>query len=215
MKSQVSYEHIAQYYLSHNPSGAEKEIWIVLHGYGQLAEFFLRKFNSCFSEERLFVAPEATNYNYLNGFSGRVGANWMTRHERELAISNNQRLLNSLIDTICNEYEVLPKINVLGFSQGAATASRWCNQLKYPISKLVLWGGGFANDLQIEGLGDALKLSEVIVVLGDQDEFITTDSIQKQEELILSLEVKVNNITYSGGHDLHTPTLEMIVLKKN
>ncbi|MCH7397585.1 alpha/beta hydrolase [Belliella sp. DSM 107340] len=212
MKCQVKYEHIAQYYLSHKPSGEEKDIWMVFHGYGQLAEFFLRKFKSCFSKEKLFVAPEGTNYNYLQGFEGRVGANWMTKHERELAIANNERFLNSLIEVICEKYEVLPNINILGFSQGAATASRWCNQLRYPINKLVLWGGGFANDLQIVGLGDRLMKSEISIVLGDQDEFVSTDSIQKQEELILSLKVKVNKITYPGGHDLHTPTLEMIVL---
>lgn len=212
MKLQVEYDHIAQYYVSQKPLGTEQEIWIVFHGYGQLAEFFLRKFKAFFSDQRLFVAPEGTNYNYLQGFEGRVGANWMTKHEREMAIANNQRFLNSLFEIICKEYEVLPKINILGFSQGAATASRWCNQFKYPISKLVLWGGGFANDLQIKGLGDHLKHSEVSIVLGDQDEFINSDAIQKQEELILSLEVKVNKITYQGGHDLHQPTLEIVII---
>ena len=93
MKFEISYEHTAQYHLSQSCTGKEKDIWILFHGYGQLAEFFLKKFDSLFSQERLFISPEATNYGYLKGFQGRVGANWMTKHERELAIENNHQYL--------------------------------------------------------------------------------------------------------------------------
>ncbi|GAB2624636.1 alpha/beta hydrolase [Belliella aquatica] len=211
MKFEISYEHTAQYHLSHSLTGKEKEIWILFHGYGQLAEFFLRKFNSLFSEERLFVVPEATNYGYLQGFNGRVGANWMTKHERELAIHNNHQYLNRLLDSVLEEYEDLPKINVLGFSQGAATASRWIGQLSIPISKLVLWGGGFAADLHIDKMGDKFKETSVAIVLGDQDEFITSESIQKQDELISVLDIQVEKYDYPGGHDLHLPTLMKLI----
>ena len=211
MKFEISYEHTAQYHLSHSLTGKEKEIWILFHGYGQLAEFFLKKFKSLFSEERLFVVPEATNYGYLQGFNGRVGANWMTKHERELAIQNNHRYLNSLLGCLLEEYEELPKINVLGFSQGAATASRWIGQVSIPISRLVLWGGGFAHDLNIDNLGDKFKQTSVSVVLGNQDEFITSESIQKQDELISVLDIQVERYDYPGGHDLHLPTLEKLI----
>lgn len=207
MKYQIKYTHTAQYYFSHSLTGKEKEIWFLFHGYGQLAEFFLKKFKSLFSEERLFVVPEATNYGYLQGFNGRVGANWMTKHERELAIHNNHQYLNGLLDNISEEYDELPKVNVLGFSQGAATASRWLGQLSIPISKLVLWGGGFAADLNIDKMGDKLKETSVAIVLGDQDKFITSESIQKQEELISVLKIQVEKYSYPGGHELHLPTL--------
>lgn len=211
MKLQITYEHTAQYHLSHSLTGKEKEIWILFHGYGQLAEFFLRKFNSLFSEERIFVAPEATNYGYLQGFQGRVGANWMTKHERELAIENNHQYLNKLLDYILAEYDEIPKVNVLGFSQGAATASRWVGQVNARISKLVLWGGGFAHDLNIDKLGDKFKNTSVFIVLGEQDEFITKESIQKQDELISVLDIQVRKYEYPGGHDLHLPTLEKLI----
>lgn len=207
MKYQIKYTHTAQYYFSHSLTGKEKEIWFLFHGYGQLAEFFLKKFKSLFSEERLFVVPEATNYGYLQGFNGRVGANWMTKHERELAIHNNHQYLNGLLDNISEEYDELPKVNVLGFSQGAATASRWLGQVNIPISKLILWGGGFAHDLSIDMSGDKLKETSVAIVLGDQDEFITSESIQKQEELISVLNIQVDKYSYPGGHELHLPTL--------
>lgn len=211
MKSQISYEHTAQYHLSQAITGQEKEIWIIFHGYGQLAEFFLRKFNSFFCDRVLFVAAEATNYGYLQGFQGRVGANWMTKHERELAIRNNHQYLNKLLSFILDGYDELPKINVLGFSQGAATASRWIGQVTIPITKLILWGGGFAHDLNIDSLGVKFDKTAVFIVLGDQDDLITNESIQKQDELISVLNIRVKRISYPGGHDLHLPTLERLI----
>ena len=94
LKKSINFQYQAHYSVTHEPTFEEKEIWLVLHGYGQLAEFFIGKFQGFDSSERLFVAPEATNYGYLTGLAGRVGANWMTKHEREIAIENNHRYLD-------------------------------------------------------------------------------------------------------------------------
>jgi hypothetical protein len=105
MKYTFKYQHTAHYRTSHVVNRNEKEILIALHGYGQLSEYFLRKLHPIFREERLIVVPEATNYAYLEGFSGRVGANWMTRHERESAIDNNHHYLNGLLENILLKYK--------------------------------------------------------------------------------------------------------------
>lgn len=211
MKQSIRFEYESHYFLSHEPTFQEKEIWLVVHGYGQLAEFFIRKFKSFFSPERLFIAPEGTNYNYLEGFQGRVGANWMTKHERETAIANNHRLLDQLMHSFLEKYHEKPKINVFGFSQGAATATRWASQSKVKIDTLVLWSGGFALDLNIEAANNAFSNTDLILVLGDKDELITPESIQKQEELILSLNKEVIRFDFNGGHELETGVLDKII----
>lgn len=182
-----------------------------MHGYGQLAEFFLRKFNSFFSPEKLFIAPEGTNYNYLEGFQGRVGANWMTKHERETAIENNHRLLDQLIDSLLEKYAEKPKINVLGFSQGAATATRWASQWKGKVETFVLWAGGFALDLDIQEANLAFAETDLILVLGEKDDLITNESIIMQDDLILSLGKAVKRLTFDGGHELDARVLEKII----
>ncbi|SIS48810.1 alpha/beta hydrolase [Belliella pelovolcani] len=211
MKQQISYQATAFYHLSKQPNGEESELWVIFHGYGQLAEFFLRKFQDFFSEDRLFIAPEGTNYNYLQGFHGRVGANWMTKYERETAIENNHRYLNALLDSQLESFTTEPKLKILGFSQGAATASRWASQIGYPVDKLILWGGGFAHDLKWDGFEEKFQQTRLYVVLGNQDEFITPESIKKQEELIRVINIEVEKVTYSGGHDLHYPTLKKLI----
>ena len=210
MKYTFKYQHTAHFRTSHVVNRNEKEILIVLHGYGQLSEFFLRKLQPIFSEERLIVVPEATNYSYLEGFSGRVGANWMTSHERESAIENNHIYLNGLIENILIKYRHKPIIKVLGFSQGAATATRWVSQLPMAVDSLILWSGGFAHDLNFEKTGEKLKQTEVSIVMGDSDNLITPDSIQKQNEFLSLLPFKIKK-QFEGVHDINIQLLQKIL----
>ncbi len=215
LKKSINFQYQAHYSVTHEPTFEEKEIWLVLHGYGQLAEFFIRKFQGFDSSERLFVAPEATNYGYLTGLAGRVGANWMTKHEREIAIENNHRYLDLLIESLLTKYSEKPKINVLGFSQGAATATRWASRWPGQVNQLVLWAGGFAEDLILEDAREKFSKTRLTLVLGDQDEFITSESIEKQEGLIKSLGKEVKKLSFAGGHEIDIEMLSKILDSSN
>lgn len=210
MKKLVEFTCQAHYSVSHEPTFEEKEVWIVFHGYGQLAEFFIRKFLPYDSPNQLIIAPEGTNYSYLKGFHGRVGANWMTRHEREVAIENNHRFLDKLMENILSEFEEIPVIHVLGFSQGVATATRWVSRWSGKVKSLILWAGGFAQDLVLEDVKAVFSETNLIMVLGENDELITPESILKQEELINNLGKTFRKISFSGGHELNAEILEKI-----
>lgn len=211
MKKSINFSYEAHYSLSHEPLGTEQEIWLVLHGYGQLAEFFIRKFLPIASSKRLILAPEGTNYGYLEGYQGRVGANWMTRHEREVAIANTHRFLDQLIAEVLSRFSIPPKIHVLGFSQGAATATRWAGRWEKNIETLVLWAGGFAHDLVIDLAKEKFKHTQIILVTGDQDPMITVESIAKQRQMLASLQKEEVHLKFSGGHHLETGLLEKIL----
>ncbi|MBK7947090.1 MAG: hypothetical protein IPJ85_18060 [Flavobacteriales bacterium] len=60
---------------------AAPEIWIAIHGYGQLARYFLNNFKGL-EEGRCIVAPEGLSRFYLDAEHARVGATWMTREDR-------------------------------------------------------------------------------------------------------------------------------------
>ena len=211
MKKSIQFSNETSYFLSHEPTGKEQEVWIVLHGYGQLAEFFIRKFLPFASENRLFIAPEGTNHTYLKDFQGRVGANWMTSYQRETAIANNHRYLNGMMEEVLSAFEQEPHFHVLGFSQGAATATRWASQWKGTLDSLVLWGGGFAHDLALEVAKEKFAATEVILVHGLEDELVTEESKKRQEELLLELGKPLNLLTFSGGHELDPQTVERII----
>lgn len=211
MKKSIQFSYEAPYFQSHEPTGKEQAVWIVLHGYGQLAEFFIRKFLPHASENRLFVAPEGTNHSYLKDFQGRVGANWMTRYQRETAIANNHRYLNQMMEEVLSPFEQIPSIHLLGFSQGAATATRWASQWDGKLDSLVLWGGGFAHDLELEVAKEKFASTELLLVHGLEDEVVTEESKKLQEELLLELGKPLNLLTFSGGHEIDPKTVERII----
>jgi predicted esterase len=211
VKKSTQFTYETPYFLSHEPTGKEQEVWIVLHGYGQLAEFFIRKFIPHASENRLFIAPEGTNHNYLKDFQGRVGANWMTSYQRETAIANNHRYLNGMMEEVLSAFAQTPRVHLLGFSQGAATSTRWASQWKGTLDSLVLWGGGFAHDLALEVAKEKFAATAVILVHGLEDDLATEESKKRQEELLLELGKPLNLLTFSGGHELDSEMVERII----
>jgi len=80
-------------YLTLGPGDAA-DVWIVIHGYGQLAGRFLRRFEPIDDGTRHIVAPEALSRFYVgneagrHGQSSKVGATWMTREAREDEITD-------------------------------------------------------------------------------------------------------------------------------
>ena len=215
MKRSIVFPYKANFSLSHVPTGAELDLWVVFHGYGQLSEFFLRKFQPLDSTERLFLAPEGTNYGYLKEFQGRVGANWMTKYEREKAIENNHRYLDLLLEEVLSSFPKLPRIHVLGFSQGAATATRWAARWKNPVRTLVLWAGGFAHDLELNMAKNQFSDTRFIIVYGDQDEYLSEESQAKQKEMLQNLGKQAINLQFRGGHELPPEMIQKVVAFEN
>ena len=85
----ITTDYTARYYtLGEINEDPQQEVWVVLHGYGQLAQYFVRKFEPLLQDDVCVVAPEGLSLFYLRGTEGRVGATWMTSEFREHAISN-------------------------------------------------------------------------------------------------------------------------------
>ena len=123
----------ARYYTLGPTQGAPRELWIVCHGYGQLAGRFIRDFAPLDDGTRLIVAPEALNLFYLDSIperrkqtEPRVGATWMTREHREAEIEDQVTYLDQLSRAVMGQLAETPsRIVVVGFSQGTATVCRW------------------------------------------------------------------------------------------
>lgn len=185
-----------------------EQIWFVLHGYGQLAQFFIKKFSVLDDGKTFVVAPEALSRFYLEGVSGRVGATWMTREERSNEVADYVFYLNHLYDTVLAKRDISKlKINVLGFSQGNATVMRWLNSDHIRCDRLVIWAGFFGN-----GLIDVIepkKLSPIptTLVYGTQDEYLVQIDLTKYEADIKADIPHLEVVTFEGKHTIDQTTL--------
>ena len=127
----ISVQRSARYYVLGEPSPKVEDVWIVCHGYGQLAKDFISEFETIASPRRLIVAPEALMRYYIStapavhGPESRVGATWMTREDRETDIADYVGSLDSLHDEIMAGLgQKKVSITALGYSKGGATERR-------------------------------------------------------------------------------------------
>jgi predicted esterase len=189
-------------YRTINPEGTSKHLVYVLHGYGQLVEYFSQKFDNISLKDTLFVFPEGRHRFYLRGTSGRVGASWMTKEWREEDIRLNILSLNILHESVLKSCSP-EKITVIGFSQGGATAARWLAHGKITCDHFISWASVYPPDLAIEDHRNLAKKNSF--VLGTEDEFFPKED---QEILIADYQSKgIQIVRFEGTHDIHQETL--------
>lgn len=185
-----------------------RTVWFVCHGYGQLAPYFIKKFEAIANPDTLIVAPEALSRFYLKEFSGRVGATWMTREERPYEIADYLNYLNDLYAHTLKGFDVNSlQINVLGFSQGTTTVCRWVNQQSVKFDKLVLWAGYFGNGLHDVLDPHTVAEKEVHFVYGTHDEFLSNIDLVPYEANLRSVVPHIKVSTFEGGHSIEAEAL--------
>jgi predicted esterase len=225
----ISVTRTARYWTLGEPSATTRELWFVLHGYGQLAEYFIRNFEVLNDGTRVIVAPEGLSRFYVKDFTGRVGATWMTREDREHEIRDYVGYLDALYasvytsvhTSVCasiNEsvHTAAPplRVHVLAFSQGVATACRWllagtCRQIA-PVERLYCWAGGLPADIDFSAFKPLFDAVAPVFVVGTSDEFITPAVIEQQRTAFEQVGIEFRLERFDGGHHIDKPVLKRL-----
>lgn len=204
-------ERTARYYTL-GGSTATRAIWFVLHGYGQLAGEFVRYFSDLANDETLIVAPEALNRFYLvtpekaPARDRPVGATWMTREDRASEIADYVEYLDALYDEVVATHPASgadapgARVNVIGFSQGAATATRWLTHGRSVIHRLVLWGGLTPPETDLSRGQATLRGASLALVVGDRDHYVTEELLAAERARLAAAHITFDEIGFSGGH---------------
>ncbi|MEM7370689.1 MAG: dienelactone hydrolase family protein [Bacteroidota bacterium] len=194
-----------------SPSENTRTVWIVFHGYRQLAWYFIKKFTSILDKQTVVAAPEGLSRFYLEGHK-RVGASWMTKEDRLNEIEDQQTYLNQALKEIKALFPAPgqgPRICVLGFSQGAATAWRWILKQQIDIDAFVIWASQPPEEYSPE-MDRCLASIPFYFVYGTKDQFI---SPEKGQELVSQLSGRYSNLqvlSFDGTHDLDAETLQLV-----
>ncbi len=199
----------ARYYQLGELSAATRRVWFVAHGYGQLAQYFLRHFQAISTADPtlVVVAPEGLSRFYLQGNGGRVGASWMTSDDRLAEIADHCAFLNQLADRVLAQCPAAAQVTALGFSQGTATVGRWLAQARFRPARLVLWAGGFPPDVAPTAATALLHKLPVTLVLGDADEYITPEKMAVEQDRLAGFGAQVAVLKFAGGHTLDAGVL--------
>ncbi len=201
----------ARYYTLGPIGAATRQVWFACHGYGQLAERFLQRFEPLDDGAHLIVAPEGLSRFYLsdNPRERRVGATWMTREDRLNEIADYVRYLDTLCAALLARIDRPGlRVTALGFSQGAATVSRWAGFGQSPIDHVVLWGGELPPDLDLGAVRYRLGAMRFTVAYGDADQFVTAKVAAAIAARLREHRLEHQVRRFVGGHELNAALLQ-------
>jgi len=217
MRNEPSERHIsvarsARYFVLGDPSQAA-EIWFVCHGYGQLAARFLKRFEPIADGPRVVVAPEGLSRFYVGDGQHReqpVGATWMTREDRLNEIADYVKYLDAVYAEVVRGAAAEVRIRALGFSQGAATVSRWAALGTARLDDLVLWSGELPPDLYLVAAEQRFKRLRTTIVTGRQDAYITPKVLAGIERRLTERAIPFRTQVFEGGHEIEASALRRL-----
>ncbi|MGH7523733.1 MAG: alpha/beta hydrolase [Gemmatimonadales bacterium] len=175
------------------------EAWLVLHGYGMLAQGILHWFRGAERPGRVLVAPEGLSRFYTEMREGTrtVGASWTTREDLQQELEDQFHYLERAVHGLLPEG--IP-LQVHGFSQGVSVGSRWSVRTSRPISRLVCWAGAVPEDVTADGLRQALGGEPLHLVIGTRDSRVVPARIEADALRYREAGLVVTVHRFDGGH---------------
>jgi predicted esterase len=196
------------------------DVWLSLHGYGQLVEYFQRHFRTIVSTSRAFIFPQGAHKFYLQGTEGRVGASWMTKEDRLTDIENQRLYLDELCSWAFNKAPNA-RFHMVGFSQGVATGMRFLGHSEVPFQSLLAWAGSWPPDLD-EHSQNAIRALHMSAWFGTEDPFVDeSKKLERTNYYKENYDIVPEVGTYEGKHTFDSnilaseiARLEQLTLKR-
>lgn len=185
-----------------------EHIWIVVHGYAMLAQYFIQKFDQLDPEKNFIIAPEGLSRFYQNGLQGRIGASWMTAEDRTNEIRDYVNYLEKVYQLYVAPHAGSKKLIAFGFSQGVSTLFRWMNTYSHDYYKIIAWAGSIPVDVL-----ENYQLSEhdIQIYYGDEDPLLSIDKTEAYLSTLNQYNIRFNAILYQGGHAVTKEIVEKLV----
>ncbi len=210
----LQFNFSARYFTAGTLDTSTRQVWIVVHGYGQLAQFFLKKFEFLTEQGVFLIAPEGLSRFYLSELTNsgradnRVGATWMTRENRLMDIYNYINYLDSIFEKELGGLPANIPVTLFGFSQGCATVCRWAVQGHLRFERLVLWAGLFPPDMDFDMGHQVLTNKKTYMVVGKQDPYLNEERMKKLDLLEGKLGIVSEKVVFDGKHELNEEVLK-------
>ena len=180
-------------YLVHTPATAGP--WPALfsfHGYGEDASTNMAVLQRLpAASDWLLVAVQALHPFYTK--NERIVASWMTRQDRELAITDNVRYVAGVVESVSREFGITKApIVFAGFSQGAAMAYRAAASV--PAAGVIVLAGDVPPDV-------TQPLPDVLIGRGTTDNWYTDEKMTADVARLKRLARGVETCVFEGGHE--------------
>lgn len=168
------------------------------HGYAQTAEENLDALLELPGLAHWHIVSIQGLHPFYRSRSGELGASWMTRLDRELAIADNVRYVGEALTRIQEQIEIFGPIAFLGFSQGTAMAYRAAAGSGHPGQGLIALGGDAPTEIFKNDLSD---FPRVLIGRGSDDEWYDEGKMERDLELLGTAGIEAETCLFDGGHE--------------
>jgi predicted esterase len=183
-------------YLVWPGAAADAPMLLGFHGYGETAEDELRRLQTIPGIDRWAVVSIQGLHQFYRRSTNEVVASWMTRQNREQAISDNIAYVQNVINALSQKSSAT--LVVTGFSQGVAMAFRAATGLNQPITAVIACGGDIPPELEPNALA---RIPTVLIGRGVRDEWYTSEKQAADEERLRAAGVAVQSVVMNAGHE--------------
>jgi phospholipase/carboxylesterase len=186
---------------------------ILLHGRGASAQGMLALANELGVPDVAYRAPQAARRSwYPQSFMASI-------EENEPDLSAALRVIDDLVDQICESSLTEEQIVLLGFSQGACLATEYAARHPQRYGGVVgLSGGLIGPETTTFDYDGTLDGTPVFLGCSDQDPYIPLERVEETAEVLRGLSAKVTKRIYEGmGHTTNEDELDHVrtLLKKS
>jgi len=185
-------------YLVDGPRGAQAPLLVSFHGYAESADFDFARLQEIPGVEQWVTVAVQGLHRFYRGRSNDVVASWMTKQDRELAMSDNVAYTTDVVQSVSKEWSTGKTLVLSGFSQGVAMAFRCAASLKQPVSGVIALGGDVPPELDADMLK---RIPGVLIGHGTRDEWYTAEKVASDKRRLAAAGVPVEVCTFEGGHE--------------
>lgn len=185
-----------RYLVDAHAGAGSRPLLIGFHGYGENAAVHLAAL------ARLDPVHEwiRVSVQGLHRFYSRrqeVVASWMTREDRELAITDNIGYAAAVRAAVARDYASADPLVTVGFSQGVAQAYRAGLAAGAACAGIIALGG----DLPPDVAANAERLPPVLIGRGHDDEWYGRDTLAADRARLIAAGVSCTVCEFEGGHE--------------
>jgi predicted esterase len=174
-----------------------RAILVGFHGYAEPAEAQFDRLRATPGAEAWRIVSVQGLNRFYERRTNKVVAGWMTRQDRELAIADNLRYVEAVIDEV-RDGAAESALVFAGFSQGVAMTFRAATASSSPVAGVIAVGGDVPPELGPEKLA---KVAHALVCRGTRDEWYTAEKFGDDLERLRGAGVAVTAVEFDGGHE--------------
>jgi predicted esterase len=186
-----------RYLVAAPEKSAPRGLLVGCHGYAEQASIQMERLQAIPGLADWLLVSVQGLHRFYRPRSQEVIASWMTREDRELALSDNSAFVSAVVDAVMGEWRVVTPLVFAGFSQGAAMAFRAACVTSRPVAAVVALGGDLPPELGRDALA---RLPAVLLGRGDHDQWYSPEQFAADERRLRAAGVELTVFGFAAAH---------------